>query len=201
MIGIAGGSGSGKTTLVRSVLEALPGEDLVRLEQDSYYRERSDLTLGQREEINYDHPDSLDNALLRSHILCLLRGEAIEKPVYDFTTHQRTDVTERVEPARIILVDGILVLENPGLRELMDLKLYVDTDADVRFIRRLVRDIERRGRTLDSVVKQYLATVRPMHLQFVEPSKRYADVIIPEGGLNEAATEMIAARLRSLLAG
>jgi uridine kinase len=185
---------------VSEVLRGLPGESVVRLEQDSYYRDRPELSMEARAAINYDHPDALDNELLRSHIRQLLEGRAIEKPVYDFTHHQRTTETERVRPARIVLVDGILVLENAALRELMDVKLYVDTDSDVRFIRRLLRDITHRGRTLDSVVTQYLGTVRPMHLQFVEPSKRYADVIVPEGGLNEAATEMIVARLRSLLA-
>ncbi len=172
---------------------------MVRLEQDSYYRDRSDLTTEERSQINYDHPGSLDNTLLVEHIQCLLRGESIEKPVYDFATHQRTAGTELVAPARVLLVDGILVLENRALRGLMDLKLFVDTDADVRFIRRLRRDLRERERTLESVVEQYLSTVRPMHQQFVEPSKRYADVIIPEGGLNGVATDMVISRLRALL--
>ena len=201
VVGVAGGTGSGKTTLVDAILRELEGESIVRLEQDSYYRDRSDLSLEERAQINYDHPDSIDNELFREHIERLLDGETVRKPVYDFARHERTAETEAVQPARMILVDGILVLENLELRALMDLRLYVDTDADVRFIRRLLRDIRERERTLDSVVRQYLQTVRPMHLQFVEPSKRYADVIVPEGGLNEAATEMIVARLRALLAG
>ncbi len=201
VVGIAGGSGSGKTTLVKEILRAMGGEPVVRLAQDSYYRRRTDLTAQERAAINYDHPDSLDNALLAEHVRCLMRGEAVEKPVYDFAMHQRTERTDQVEPSRIVLVDGILVLESAELRGLMDLKLYVDTDSDVRFIRRLSRDLRERGRTLDSVVGQYMETVRPMHLQFVEPSKRYADIIIPEGGLNEAAVSMVVARLRALLQG
>ena len=201
VVGVGGGSGSGKTTLVRSILRGLEGESIVRLEQDSYYQDRADLSFEERAKLNYDHPGSIDNKLLAEHIGRLLRGESIRKPVYDFERHERTRRTEEVAPARVILVDGILILESELLRGLMDLKLYVDTDPDVPFIRRLLRDLSERGRTLDSVVEQYLATVRPMHLQFVEPSKRYADVIVPEGGLNEAATEMIVARLRALLAG
>ncbi len=199
VIGVAGGSGSGKTTLVNSILRELKGASIVRLEQDSYYRSRPELSLEKRAQINYDHPDSLDNLLLRQHIELLLDSQPIEKPVYDFALHERTARTEQVSPASIVLVDGILVLENAELRALMDLKLFVDTDADVRFVRRLLRDLHERGRTLESVVTQYMATVRPMHLQFVEPSKRYADVIIPEGGLNEAAIGMIVARLQTLL--
>lgn len=198
-LGIAGGSGSGKTTLVSAVLRELGGASVVRLEQDAYYRDRPDLSLEERAVINYDHPDSLDNALLIDHVRALQREEPIEKPSYDFASYTRTEQTERVQPAEIIIVDGILVLENEELRSLMDLKLFVDTDADVRLIRRLHRDISERGRTLESVIAQYLETVRPMHLQFIEPSKRYADVIIPEGGLNDAAVGMIVARLRALL--
>lgn len=200
VVGVAGGSGSGKTTLVEAVLRGLEGTSVVRIEQDSYYKDRPDLPLEERASINYDHPDSLDNDLLVSHLRRLLVGEPCEKPVYDFTRHQRLSDTELVLPARIVIVDGILVLENATLRSLMDLRLFVDTDPDVRFIRRLLRDVSERGRTVDSVIAQYMATVRPMHLQFVEPSKRYAEVIVPEGGLNEAAVAMIAARLRALLA-
>lgn len=200
VVGVAGGSGSGKTTLVEAVLRGLEGASVVRIEQDSYYKDRPDLPLEERASINYDHPDSLDNDLLVSHLRRLLVGEPCEKPVYDFTRHQRLSDTELVLPARIVIVDGILVLENATLRSLMDLRLFVDTDPDVRFIRRLLRDVSERGRTVDSVIAQYMATVRPMHLQFVEPSKRYAEVIVPEGGLNEAAVAMIAARLRALLA-
>jgi uridine kinase len=176
----------------------LPGRSVVVIEQDAYYRDFPDLTLEQRRAINYDHPDALDNALLVEHIRALKSGHPIEKPVYDFTTYARRPETVRVDPADVIIVEGILVLENAALRSLMDLKLYVDTDADLRFIRRLRRDIRERGRSLDSVIQQYMETVRPMHLQFVEPSKRFADVIIPEGGLNEAAIAMIAARLEAI---
>lgn len=199
VVGVAGGSGSGKTTLVRAILEGMGGEGVVRLEQDAYYRPRPELTLPERARINYDHPDAVDNALYAAHIRALSAGRAVERPRYDFARHERRAETAPVAPAPVVLADGILVLENAELRALMDLKLYVDTDPDVRFIRRLRRDLRERGRTLDSVVEQYLATVRPMHLQFVEPSKRYADVIVPEGGLNAAAAGMIVARLRALL--
>ncbi|MDQ3856444.1 MAG: uridine kinase [Chloroflexota bacterium] len=199
VVGIAGGSGSGKTTLVNAILAGLGSASVARLEQDSYYRDRPDLPLYERSQINYDHPDSLDNELLAGHIRSLLRGLLVHKPRYDFARHERRPDCEEVLPARILLVDGILVLENAELRSLMDLKLYVDTDSDIRFIRRLLRDLNERGRTLESVVHQYLETVRPMHLQFVEPSKRYADVIIPEGGLNEVATALVVTRLRALL--
>lgn len=199
IVGIAGGSGSGKTTLVREILKLLPGRSVVVLEQDAYYRAASRLSLEERRAVNYDHPAALDNALLVNHVRQLRRALAVDRPVYDFTTYMRLAETVRVEPADVIIVEGILILENRRLRELMDLKLFVDTDADIRFIRRLSRDILERGRSLQSVVDQYISTVRPMHLQFVEPSKRYADVIIPEGGQNEAAIEMIAARLNAIL--
>ena len=199
IVGIAGGSGSGKTTLVREILKLLPGRSVVVLEQDAYYKAAGHLSLEERRAVNYDHPAALDNALLVSHVRQLRRGLAVERPVYDFTTYTRLAETVRVEPADVIIVEGILILENRRLRELMDLKLFVDTDADIRFIRRLSRDILERGRSLQSVVDQYLSTVRPMHLEFVEPSKRHADVIIPEGGHNEAAIEMIAARLSAIL--
>lgn len=200
IVGLAGGTGSGKSTLVHNILELLAGKSLIVIEQDNYYKANAHLSFEERQRINYDHPSSLDNDLLIEHLKMLRAGQPIEKPQYDFTTHTRRPETVRVEPADVIIVEGILVLENPQLREMMDLKLFVDTDPDVRFIRRLERDIRDRGRTMESVISQYLATVRPMHLQFVEPSKRYADVIIPEGGLNEQATQMIAARLRAILA-
>jgi uridine kinase len=199
IVGIAGGSGSGKTTLVREILKLLPGRSVVVLEQDAYYKTASHLSLEERRAVNYDHPAALDNALLVNHVSQLRRGLAVERPVYDFTSYTRLTETVRVEPADVIIVEGILILENRRLRELMDLKLFVDTDADIRFIRRLSRDILERGRSLQSVMNQYLSTVRPMHLEFVEPSKRHADVIIPEGGHNEAAIEMIAARLSAIL--
>ncbi len=200
IVGLAGGTGSGKSTLVHKLLELLAGKSLIVIEQDNYYKANAHLSFEERQRINYDHPSSLDNDLLIEHLRMLRAGQPIEKPQYDFTTHTRRPETVHVEPADVIIVEGILVLENPQLREMMDLKLFVDTDPDVRFIRRLERDIRDRGRTMESVISQYLTTVRPMHLQFVEPSKRYADVIIPEGGLNEQATQMIAARLRAILA-
>jgi uridine kinase len=169
------------------------------IQHDAYYRDLSDLPLAQRALRNFDHPDALDNELLIAHLKELKAGRAIEMPVYDFTTHSRTAQTQLVEPHRVILVEGILIFEDKALRELMDVKIYVDTQADIRFIRRLKRDLEERGRTMESVVHQYLATVRPMHEQFVEPSKRYADIIIPEGGFNEVAMDLIAARIKALL--
>jgi uridine kinase len=201
IVGLAGGTGSGKSTLVHNILELLAGKSLIVIEQDNYYKANTHLSLEERQSINYDHPSSLDNDLLVEHLKTLRAGQPIEKPQYDFTTHMRRPETVRMEPADVIIVEGILVLENPQLREMMDLKLYVDTDPDIRFIRRLQRDISERGRTMESVIAQYLTTVRPMHLQFVEPSKRHADVIIPEGGLNEQAIQMIAARLQGILTG
>jgi len=200
IVGLAGGTGSGKSTLVHNILELLAGTSLIVIEQDNYYQANVHLSLEEREAINYDHPSSLDNDLLVEHLKMLRAGQPIEKPLYDFTTHTRRPETIPVEPADVIIVEGILVLENPQLRRMMDLKLYVDTDPDIRFIRRLQRDISERGRTMESVIAQYETTVRPMHLQFVEPSKRHADVIIPEGGLNEQAIQMIAARLQAILA-
>jgi uridine kinase len=200
IVGIAGGSGSGKTTLVREILKLLPGQSVVVIPQDAYYKDNSPLSLEERRRINYDHPGSIDTDLLVKHLAALKAGRAIERPTYDFTTYTRRPATVHVEPTDVIIVEGILILENRRLRELMDLKLFVDTDADIRFIRRLTRDIQERGRTLDSVIQQYTETVRPMNLEFVEPSKRHADVIIPEGGLNEAAIAMIAARLEYILA-
>ena len=200
IVGIAGGSGSGKTTLVREILKLLPGQSVVVIPQDAYYKDNSQLSLEERRRINYDHPGSIDTDLLVKHLAALKAGRAIERPTYDFTIYTRRPETVHVEPADVIIVEGILILENRRLRELMDLKLFVDTDADIRLIRRLTRDIQERGRTLDSVIQQYTETVRPMHLEFVEPSKRHADVIIPEGGLNEAAIAMIAARLEYILA-
>lgn len=199
VIGIAGGSGSGKTTAAEIVLQKVGRQRIAYLPHDAYYRELTSLPPIQRAAVNFDHPDSLESGLMREHILRLKQWEAIELPVYDFTTHSRTSQTIHVAPRRVILVEGILIFAEPILRELFDVKIFVDTDSDIRFIRRLKRDIEERGRTTENVVKQYLATVRPMHLEFVEPSKRYADVIIPEGGLNEVAMEMVIARIESLL--
>ncbi len=200
IIGIGGGTGSGKTTVAREVRKHFPEESVVILHHDSYYVDRSDLPPSSRENINYDHPDSFDNELLLFHLNELRGGRPVEKPIYDFETHTRRKETITVRPARIILIEGILVLAEDALRESMDIKLYVDTDADERFIRRLRRDIADRGRTVDQVIEQYLKTVRPMHLQFVETSKRYADVIIPEGGQNRVAVDLIVTKARDILA-
>jgi len=199
VFGVAGGTASGKTTVARAVLEAVGASQIAYLPHDAYYRDRRDLPFEERARLNYDHPDSLETKLLVHHIKELLVGAPVHVPVYDFTAHRRTDDTILVEPAPIVLVDGILILTKRKLRDLMDIKVYVDTDADVRFIRRLQRDMHERGRSLDSVVQQYLDTVRPMHLKFVEPSKRYADIIIPGGGHNRVAMEMVVSRLQMLL--
>ena len=199
VIAVAGGTGSGKTTVANEILERVGAEHIAYIPHDAYYRDLSHLPPQERDQVNFDHPDSLETELLAEHLKELRASRAVEIPTYDFTTHTRTQQTRRVEPAPVVLVEGILVLAEPELRELFDVKLYVDTDADVRFIRRLQRDIEERGRSVKSVCEQYLRTVRPMHLEFVEPSKRYANVIIPEGGFNEVAIEMVAARIRWLL--
>lgn len=199
VFGVAGGTASGKTTVARAILEAVGTEQVAYLPHDAYYKDMKHLSYEERVKLNYDHPDSLETKLLVQHIKQLKRGEAVAVPVYDFTRHRRTKETVLAEPSPIILVDGILIFTRRKLRELMDIKIYVDTDADVRFIRRLTRDMEERGRSLDSVVRQYLETVRPMHLKFVEPSKRYADVIIPDGGHNQVAMAMVVSRLRDLL--
>jgi uridine kinase len=199
VVGVAGGTGSGKTTVAREILRRAGTDQISLIQHDAYYKDLSDLPLAQRAMQNFDHPDALDNGLLITHLQRLKAGRPVEIPVYDFTTHTRTTETLRVEPHRVILVEGILLFSDEALRQLMDVKIYVDTDSDIRFIRRLQRDIAERGRTTESVIRQYLATVRPMHQEFVEPSKRYADVIIPEGGFNEVAMEMIAARIRALM--
>jgi uridine kinase len=201
VIGIAGGSGSGKTTLANLILERVGDESIAFLPHDAYYKDLSDLPPNQRATINFDHPDSLDNDLLIDHVHKLKSNQPVDLPIYDFKTHSRTDETYRVEPKPVIMVEGILIFAEPVLRELLEVKIYVDTDADLRFIRRLERDINERGRSTESVSRQYLATVRPMHLEFVEPSKRYADIIIPEGGFNEVAMDMVVARLEALLRG
>ena len=185
--------------MATKILERVGTENIACIPHDAYYRDLSHLPPSERAKVNFDHPDSLETDLLIQHVKDLRAGGAVEIPVYDFTTHTRTQRTRRVEPARVILVEGILVFVEPELRDLFDVKLYVDSDADERFIRRLRRDIEKRGRTVESVCEQYLGTVRPMHLEFVEPSKRYADVIIPGGGFNEVAIDMVAARVRGML--
>ncbi len=199
VIGVAGGSGSGKTTVAHMVLKRVGKQRIAFLQHDSYYRELTGLEPAQRALVNFDHPNSLESEMLREHILALKNWQSVEVPVYDFTTHSRTGDTIHVDPKRVILVEGILIFADPCLRDLFDVKIFVDTDSDIRFIRRLDRDISERGRTTENVVKQYLSTVRPMHLEFVEPSKRYADVIIPEGGLNVVAMDMVIARIESLL--
>jgi uridine kinase len=199
VIGIAGGTGSGKTTVARTVLDSVGRQHIAYLPHDAYYCDLSGKSPEFRAKVNYDHPDSLDTDLLIVHIQALINWQAIELPVYDFTTHTRTDRTVLIEPQRVILVEGILIFAEPLLRKLFDIKIFVDTDADIRFIRRLQRDISERGRTTESVIRQYLDTVRPMHLEFVDTSKRYADVIIPEGGFNMVAMDMVIARIENML--
>ncbi len=201
IIGVAGGSGSGKTTVVREIIRGLGRGQVTVIHHDSYYRDTGDLPLEERVRINYDHPDSLETPLLVGHLHRLMRGESVEVPVYDFAQHERRAETERAEPRKVVILDGLLILWDPELRALMDIKIFVDTDADIRFIRRLKRDMAERGRSAESVVDQYLATVRPMHLEFVEPSKRYADLVIPEGGYNRIAVDVVLTKIRSLIAG
>ena len=199
VIGIAGGTGSGKTTIADYILKTVGPEKIAFFPHDSYYRELDHLPVEERSLVNFDHPSSLETELLIEHLVQLNEGKSIELPTYDFKTHSRKVETTRIDPQQILMVEGILILAEPELRELFDLKIYVDTDADIRFIRRLKRDIEERGRTSQSVIKQYLETVRPMHLDFVEPSKRYANLIIPEGGYNLEALDLIVARIESML--
>jgi uridine kinase len=194
IIGVVGGSGSGKTTVVRAIQQAMD-VDAAFLDQDCYYKDLSHLSLDERRQVNFDHPDSIDGDLLVAHLEQLARGEAIEKPTYDFTAHTRAPGRVRIEPSEIVLVDGILLFADKRLRDLFDIKIYVDVADDIRFIRRLERDVVERGRQMPDVVRQYLTTVRPMHLEFVEPSKRYADVILPEGGRNRIAVDIIVARV------
>lgn len=199
VVGIAGGTGSGKTTVAESLERALPRSRVVRIQHDSYYRHRPELSPSERECINFDHPDALDNKLLIEHLDALRAGHPVLLPVYDFRLHLRSQETVPAEPAPVLLVEGILTLVDPDLRERLDLKLFVDTDADIRILRRIERDIAARGRSFEQVREQYFRTVRPMHLQFVEPSKRYADVILPEGGNNAIAIDMVLAKLRAVL--
>lgn len=199
VFGVAGGTASGKTTVARAILDAVGASKVAYVPHDAYYRDMSYLPLSERSQLNYDHPESLETELLIEHIRQLLEYKAVSIPVYDFTEHRRTAETRIVEPAPIILIDGILIFTNSQLRDLMDIKVYVDTDSDVRFIRRMQRDMAERGRSLTSIIKQYSETVRVMHLEFVEPSKRYADVIVPHGGLNKVAMDMVVARLVRML--
>jgi uridine kinase len=201
VIGVAGGTGSGKTTIVRKIVDALDSQDIVVLQHDSYYRDRSHITPEQRILINYDHPEALETDLLIHHLEQLIANEPTEIPVYDFATHIRRPETITVKPANVMIVEGILIFVDPKLRSQMAIKIYVDTDDDIRFIRRMERDIHERGRSLESVVRQYLTSVKPMHLEFVEPSKRYADIVIPEGGLNQVAVDMIIVMVKSIVNG
>ena len=200
IIGISGGTGSGKTTVANRILETVSAKDAVFIQQDSYYRNLKDLPVDYRQLANFDHPDAIDNDLLVYHVRKLKAGEPVELPIYDFRTHTRLNETLLIEPKPIVIVEGILIFSDPRLLKQMDVKVFVDTPDDVRFIRRLKRDLAERGRTVDSVIEQYLTTVRPMHMQFVEPSKRYADVIIPEGGHNLVSIDLISGKIRERLA-
>jgi uridine kinase len=199
VIAIAGGSGSGKTTVANAILKQVGADRIAYLPHDAYYRDLSSLPPTQRVQINFDHPNSLESGLMIQHIKQLKNWQPVEMPIYDFTRHTRTEQTVRIEPHQVIVVEGILIFAEQELRELFDVKIFVDTDSDIRFIRRLQRDLSERGRTTETVVSQYLNTVRPMHLEFVESSKRYADVIIPEGGMNTVALDMVIARIEALL--
>jgi len=198
-IAVAGGTGSGKTTISNAILDRVGSDHIACIPHDAYYKDLDEIPLLDRNIANFDHPDALDTPLMRDHIAALQRWETVRIPEYDFIEYRRLEQTQIVEPQPVILIEGILILAEPDLRPLFDVKIFVDTDADLRFIRRLKRDISQRGRTPESVINQYMATVRPMHMEFVEPSKRYADVIIPEGGFNMVAIEMVSDRIRSLL--
>lgn len=200
IIGICGGTGSGKTTIARSIVEAVGAKRVVLVEQDSYYRNLADMPLDERHQANFDHPDSIDSEMLVNHLLRLKQGLKVEMPLYDFKSHTRSDRIEIIEPKPVVIVEGILIFSEPRILGLLDVRVFVDTPDDVRFIRRLQRDISERGRTVDSVISQYYRTVRPMHHEFVEPSKRYADVIIPEGGQTGVSVEFLCGLVREKLA-
>ncbi|WP_064092446.1 uridine kinase [Rossellomorea aquimaris] len=199
VIGVAGGSGSGKTSVTKAIYEQFQGHSILMLQQDYYYKDQSHLPFEERLKTNYDHPLAFDNDLLIKHLHGLLSHNSVEKPVYDYKMHTRSDETIHVESKDVIILEGILVLEDERLRNLMDIKLYVDTDADLRIIRRMLRDIKERGRSIDSVIDQYITVVRPMHNQFIEPTKRYADVIIPEGGHNHVAIDLMVTKIQTIL--
>lgn len=199
IIGVTGGSGSGKTTVSRAIFEQLHGHSLLMLQEDSYYNDQSDMPFEERIKTNYDHPNAFDTELLVKQLKDLLDWKTIEKPIYDYTEHTRSSEVEKVEPKEVIILEGILVLNDPALRDLMDIKIFVDTDDDIRIIRRIQRDIEERGRSLQSVIDQYKSTVKPMYHQFIEPTKRYADIIVPEGGENDVAIDMLTTKLQSVL--
>ena len=198
VIGIAGGTGSGKSTLINRIKEEF-SDSITMLSHDFYYKKHVGISFEDRKKLNYDHPDAFDTDLMIEHVKALTECKTIERPVYDFTIHNRIDETVTVKPAKVIVVEGILIFENKELRDMCDIKVFIDTDADVRIIRRIIRDVEERGRTLESIVNQYLTTVKPMHEQFVEPSKKYADIIVPEGGYNRVALEMLNERIHALL--
>ncbi len=199
VIGVAGGTGSGKSTLVKRLQEAFKEEDVATICHDYYYKAHPELTYEERTKLNYDHPKAFDTDMMVEHIKALKSNVPIERPVYSFVEHNRTDEKVAVKPSKVIIVDGILIFENKELRELMDIKVYVDTDADIRLARRILRDVRERGRSMESVITQYTSTVKPMHEEFVEPSKKYADVIIPEGGFNSVAVSMLIHNIRSLI--
>ncbi|WP_417899496.1 uridine kinase [Bacillus haimaensis] len=199
VIGVAGGSGSGKTSVTKAIFDHFTEKSILMLEQDYYYKDQADVAFEERLKTNYDHPLAFDNDLLIQHIQSLLSYDSVNKPVYDYTLHTRSSQVVEVEPKEVIIVEGILVLEDERLRNLMDIKLFVDTDADIRIIRRMLRDIKDRGRTIDSVIEQYVTVVRPMHNQFIEPTKRYADIIIPEGGQNHVAIDLMVTKIQTIL--
>lgn len=199
LIGITGGTGSGKSTVAKEIFRSLDEKNAVIIEQDSYYKDQSSLTFQERMKTNYDHPFAFDNDLLIEHLKCLLKGQPIRKPIYDFEIHNRKKETVLIYPQHIIILEGILILGDERIRNLLDIKIFVDTDSDVRVIRRIMRDINERGRSLDSVITQYMRTVRPAHMQFVEPTKKYADIIIPEGGYNKVAIDIISTKIKSII--
>lgn len=199
VIGVAGGSGSGKTSVTRSISQRFTDKTILVIEQDYYYKDQSHLPYEERLNTNYDHPLAFDNDLLVEHVTSLVNQQSVNKPVYDYTKHTRSDEVVLVEPKEVIILEGILILEDQRLLDLMDIKVFVDTDADLRIIRRMLRDIQDRGRTIESVIDQYINIVRPMHLQFIEPTKRYADIIIPEGGQNHVAIDLMATKIQTIL--
>ncbi|GEN46457.1 uridine kinase [Alkalibacillus haloalkaliphilus] len=199
IIGVAGGTGSGKTTVTRTICEQFENTSILMLEQDSYYKDQSHIPFEERLNTNYDHPLAFDHDLLRDHLKSLSQRQPVEKPVYNYELHTRSNETIKIDPQEVIILEGILVLEDERLRNMMDIKVFVDTDADIRIIRRMMRDIKERGRTIESVMDQYINVVRPMHLQFVEPAKRYADIIIPEGGQNHVAIDLLSTKVKSII--
>ncbi|MEG0238165.1 MAG: uridine kinase [Clostridium sp.] len=199
LIGITGGTGSGKSTIADEIFNSFSEDCIAMIQQDAYYKDQSHLTMEERVKTNYDHPRAFDNDLLIEHLNSLMNGKAIKKPIYDFTVHTRAEETNPVSPREIIIVEGILILEDERIRDLLDIKVYVDTDADIRILRRMVRDIDERGRTVESVIEQYLSVVRPMHMQFIEPTKRYADIIVPEGGRNKVAIDILVSKIKDTL--